>query len=63
MVRTVKTWFRCQYQGCTVETDTGYEMLIEGKKVMVCQSCMEKIQRKKGEKKDLSSLLEGVGRR
>jgi len=63
MVRTVKTWFRCQYKGCTVETDTGYEMLIEGKKVMVCRSCMEEIQKKRGGKSDPSFLLEGTRRR
>jgi hypothetical protein len=63
MVRTVRTWFRCQYQGCTVETDTGYEMLIEGKKMMVCPNCLEEIQRKKGEKSDLTFLFEGDRRR
>jgi len=44
MKKLINTWFRCEYPGCPVETDCGYEVHYQGKKILVCKECLKKIK-------------------
>jgi hypothetical protein len=46
MPKAVKMWFRCEYPGCSVETDSGYEVMMGDVKAVVCGSCLKKLVRK-----------------
>ena len=46
-IKKITTWFKCEYPGCHKETDHGYEIEYEGKKIKVCQECYKKTRRKK----------------
>jgi len=46
-MRKIKGWFRCEYPGCDVETDSGYVMIWENKKIRVCKNCLKKIKEAK----------------
>ena len=44
MKKLINTWFKCEYPGCPVETDNGYEVQYRGKKIKVCKECLKKIK-------------------
>jgi ribosome-binding protein aMBF1 (putative translation factor) len=46
-MKKINTWFKCEYPGCTRESDHGYEILYQGKTIKVCEECYKKIRRKK----------------
>jgi len=46
-MRQIKGWFRCEYPGCDVETDSGYVVMWENKKIRVCEECLKKIKEMK----------------
>jgi hypothetical protein len=56
MPKAVKMWFRCEYPGCSVETDTGYEVRMGEGKAVVCESCMKKLVRKNTSESSSSTL-------
>jgi ribosome-binding protein aMBF1 (putative translation factor) len=37
-------YFRCEYPGCTNESDYGYEVMYKGKKIKVCETCYKTIK-------------------
>lgn len=47
MTKTTNIWFRCEYPGCSVESDTYYKVQYKGKKIKVCEGCLKKIRGKK----------------
>jgi len=46
-MKKITAWFKCEYPDCTVESDSGYEVQYQGKKILVCKECIKKIRRKK----------------
>ena len=40
----IKGWFRCEYPGCPVETDSGYVLMYKGERIKVCEMCYKKIK-------------------
>ena len=46
-MKKITAWFKCEYPGCPVETDFGYEVQFQGKKILVCKACLKKIKEKK----------------
>jgi hypothetical protein len=45
-VKKITTWFKCEYPGCPVETDHGYEIQRKGKKIKLCEECFKKLKRR-----------------
>jgi len=43
-MKKINTWFRCEYPDCHNETDRGYEVEHEGKKIKVCEECYKKLR-------------------
>ena len=41
-MRKITGWFCCEYPGCPVETDSGYEVEWKKKKIKVCEDCFKK---------------------
>jgi len=54
-MKKINTWFRCEYPGCPAETDIGYEVQYQGKKIRVCKECLKKIRRRG--KGDVSEIV------
>jgi DNA-directed RNA polymerase subunit RPC12/RpoP len=44
MVKIIKTWFQCAL--CPRETDIGYEVEYQEKKIIICEECLRKIKEK-----------------
>jgi hypothetical protein len=45
-VNKIIGWYKCEYPGCPVETDTSYELQYQRKKILVCEGCLRKIRRR-----------------
>jgi hypothetical protein len=45
-VKKITTWRKCEYPGCPVETDHGYEIQRKGKKIKLCEGCYKKLKEK-----------------
>jgi ribosome-binding protein aMBF1 (putative translation factor) len=46
-MKKITTWYKCEGSGCNRETDNGYDIRRQGKKIMLCRECYKKIGMKK----------------
>ena len=45
MIKELTEYFKCEFPGCSCETDQGYEIEHQGKKIKVCEDCYSKIKK------------------
>lgn len=43
-MKKIATWFKCEYPECGRETDRGYEIRRQGKRIKVCETCYQTLK-------------------
>ena len=46
MIKAIAHYFKCEFPGCHFETDRGYEIEHQGKKIKICKDCYSKIKKR-----------------